>query len=154
SQYLTTAGGAAVALNTRSAAVAHFLAGAVLCALSVKVVKRLIRQPRPVNRLMPSTHSAAIWFFASYAVLANAQLPTHPAFPQAPAFRTLSTYGLVLWASVVAGSRLWLGHHTVAQVAVGSAYGMGCAYGWFVMWTRTGLAEFGHNLEREYLQRL
>ena len=36
-------------LYTQSAAAAYFSAGAVLCSLSVKVVKRIIRQPRPLH---------------------------------------------------------------------------------------------------------
>lgn len=35
-------------LYTRSSAVAYFAAGAVVCSLTVKTIKRLVRQPRPV----------------------------------------------------------------------------------------------------------
>lgn len=36
-------------LYTRSTGAVYFTMGAVLCSLSVKVVKRIIRQPRPPN---------------------------------------------------------------------------------------------------------
>jgi len=36
-------------LYTRCAGVVYFTTGAVFCSLSVKVVKRIIRQPRPTN---------------------------------------------------------------------------------------------------------
>lgn len=40
---------ACTVLYTRSAGVAYFAAGAVACSIAVKLVKRLIRQPRPVH---------------------------------------------------------------------------------------------------------
>ncbi|KIY70903.1 hypothetical protein CYLTODRAFT_408528 [Cylindrobasidium torrendii FP15055 ss-10] len=72
----TTAATAALVLYTRSLDVAFFAVAAVGCSLTVKVVKRIIRQPRPVveqngRRVkvtygMPSTHSATITFFAVF----------------------------------------------------------------------------------------
>jgi dolichyldiphosphatase len=35
---------------TRSAGVAYFGAGAVMCSLTVKILKRILRQPRPVHK--------------------------------------------------------------------------------------------------------
>lgn len=40
---------AAVILYTRSAGIAYFALGAVVCSRTVKAVKRFIRQPRPVH---------------------------------------------------------------------------------------------------------
>ncbi|KZV87764.1 phosphatidic acid phosphatase type 2/haloperoxidase, partial [Exidia glandulosa HHB12029] len=144
-QYITTILGAAVELYTRSAGVAFFLGGAVLCAVSVKGVKRLIRQPRPPNHLsrkttygMPSTHSATISYFAASVLLASGYLPLHPAFPNSPLFRASAALGMGVWALLVSASRIWLGHHSVLQVAVGSAYGIGFAATWFVLWTSGG----------------
>ena len=44
---------AAAVLYTRSAGVAYFAAGAVACSTSAKVVKKVIRQPRPIS---PQSH--------------------------------------------------------------------------------------------------
>ncbi|PPR06671.1 hypothetical protein CVT26_001213 [Gymnopilus dilepis] len=40
---------ASFVLYTRSAGVAYFAGGATLCSLSVKAIKKLIRQPRPAH---------------------------------------------------------------------------------------------------------
>ena len=45
-------------------------------------------------------------------------------------------------ASVIAVSRIWLGHHTWPQVAVGCAYGAAWACMIFRIWTG-GLNEYG-----------
>ncbi len=42
---------AAAVLYTRSAGVAYFAASAVLCSVTVKIIKRFVRQPRPVVTL-------------------------------------------------------------------------------------------------------
>ncbi|KZV77725.1 PAP2-domain-containing protein [Peniophora sp. CONT] len=142
---------AAFLLYTRSAGVAYFAAGAVSCSLSVKVVKRLIRQerPDPIYRKvkkksygMPSTHSASIAYFATYIPLACAYLPLHPSLPQSLYIRTLPPVLIMPCASLIAVSRIWLGHHTWPQVAVGCAYGVGWACLIFKLWT-SGLNEYG-----------
>jgi len=53
-------------LYTRSIGVAYFAAGAVTCSLSVKVVKRLVRQPRPppiVGRKLKTTYGCVTRIF-------------------------------------------------------------------------------------------
>jgi dolichyldiphosphatase len=50
------------------------------------------------------------------------------------------------WAALIALSRIWLGHHTWPQVAVGCAYGVGFACIWFALWTQ-GLNELGRTAE-------
>jgi len=50
------------------------------------------------------------------------------------------------WAFMVPGSRIWLGHHTIAQVVVGCAFGFTFACIWFSLWTH-GLSALGKIVE-------
>ncbi|OSD01054.1 PAP2-domain-containing protein [Trametes coccinea BRFM310] len=149
---------ACVLLYTRSVGVAYFVVGAVLCSVTVKILKRCFRQPRPVTVIvngrrrkksygMPSTHSAVITFFATYITLASAFLPIHPSFPSSPALtRGLPPLVVVPLASTIAASRIWLRHHTWPQVAAGCAYGLVAAPLWFILWTK-GLNMYGRQAE-------
>ncbi|KAI0657504.1 PAP2-domain-containing protein [Cubamyces menziesii] len=151
---------ACVLLYTRAAGVAYFTAGAVLCSITVKILKRCLRQPRPdvtvvVNGRrkkkktygMPSTHSAVITYFATYISLACAYLPVHPSFPASPMLsRVLPPLLVVPLAITIAASRIWLGHHTWPQVAVGVTYGLLFVPVWFKLWTG-GLNEYGRACE-------
>ncbi|EPQ60365.1 hypothetical protein GLOTRDRAFT_67939 [Gloeophyllum trabeum ATCC 11539] len=141
-------------LYTRSAGALYFSVGAVICSLVVKALKRVVRQPRPVLRSdrkkpaygMPSTHSATITFFAVYIPLACAYLPIHPSLPSGQAIRVLPPILMLPSAVVVAGSRIWLGKHTLAQVAVGCCCGAAFAVAWFHLWTH-GANHYGRQLE-------
>ncbi|KAI1782825.1 PAP2-domain-containing protein [Ganoderma leucocontextum] len=153
---------AAVVLYTRSAGVAYFAASAVLCSVTVKIIKRFVRQPRPVVTIrgkrkrtygMPSTHSATITYFATYITLACAYLPIHPTFPSSPLTCLIPPLICVPLASTIAISRIWLGHHTVPQVAAGVAYGLFYTPLMFRLWTH-GLNEYGpwaEDLVRTYI---
>ncbi|KAG9226326.1 hypothetical protein CCMSSC00406_0003205 [Pleurotus cornucopiae] len=150
---------AAFLLYTRSAGVLYFTLGALLCSATVKLIKRAIRQPRPVvehavgkrkvSYGMPSTHSATIIYYATYIPLACAKLPIHPSLP-ANSFvtRVLPVLIAVPYGYVIAASRVWLGHHTWKQVVVGGSYGAALAAVWFELWVRGGNA-YGQVLERE-----
>ncbi|KLO20698.1 PAP2-domain-containing protein [Schizopora paradoxa] len=142
-------------LYTRSVGIAYFSLGALACSFAVKGVKRLIRQPRPDHlhpKLkkktygMPSTHSAAITFYATYISLAAKFLPIHPSLPPSPLTRTLPVALAIPWASSVIYSRIRLGHHTWPQVGVGCAFGAIFAGMWFRLWT-SGLNEAGWDVE-------
>ncbi|KAI0356879.1 phosphatidic acid phosphatase type 2/haloperoxidase, partial [Trametes cingulata] len=142
-------------LYTRSAGVAYFTAGALLCSITVKILKRCFRQPRPVivngrrkkTYGMPSTHSATITYFATYITLACVYLPIHPSLPASPSIsRFLPPLVVVPLASTIAVSRIWLGHHTWPQVAAGCAYGLLFAPVWFKLWTG-GWNEYGRTME-------
>src|ERR1700720_219707 len=50
---------------TRSVGVAYFAAGAVLCSLTVKTLKRILRQPRPVPH-SSSSRLELTYGFAKY----------------------------------------------------------------------------------------
>ena len=113
---------------TRSAGVTYFVAGAVLCSITVKAVKRIFRQPRPVHlnpthqkitygsvnmcfywssslnfssSRMPSTHSATITYYATYVPLACLYLPIHASLPQSTLTRVVPPLIVVPWASLI-----------------------------------------------------
>ncbi|KAK0503245.1 hypothetical protein EDD18DRAFT_1137057 [Armillaria luteobubalina] len=138
-------------LYTWSPGVIYFASGAVSCSLSVKLIKRAIRQPRPppttgarkkVTYGMPSTHSATITFFAEYTSLACAYLPVHPSLPSSWITRILPPIIVLPWAAMIVMSRIWLGHHTLPQVVAGCSYGIIFSYTWYLMWV-SGLNECG-----------
>ncbi|KAF9809068.1 hypothetical protein IEO21_07605 [Rhodonia placenta] len=148
-------------LYTRSSAVAYFAAGAVVCSLTVKTIKRLVRQPRPVATIrgkrktsygMPSTHSATITFYAAYITLACLCLPILPSLPSSLATRIVPPAVVLPWAATIAVSRTWLGHHTWPQVAAGCACGLLFSPIWFSLWTR-GANDYGRLLEQALFGR-
>ncbi|KII94108.1 hypothetical protein PLICRDRAFT_88372 [Plicaturopsis crispa FD-325 SS-3] len=151
---------ACVLLYTKSSGVLYFCVGGVACSMSVKLIKRFIRQPRPahpsqhkISYGMPSTHSATITYYASYIPLACAYLPIHTSLPSGTTTRIIPPLIVVPWAGLIAMSRVWLGHHTWLQVIVGCSYGLAFASVWFALWTN-GLDDRGRTLERmvhEYL---
>ncbi|EKM82696.1 hypothetical protein AGABI1DRAFT_34460 [Agaricus bisporus var. burnettii JB137-S8] len=147
---------AACILYTRSVGVVYFAAGASTCSITVKLIKRAIRQPRPPPHVlvgrrvkasfgMPSTHSATITFFATYIAIASWCLPIHATLPDHARFVPIVTTPL---AMTIVMSRIWLGYHTWPQVAVGCAYGCSLAMMWFMLWTKGGVREVGQVLER------
>ncbi|KAF9069647.1 hypothetical protein BDP27DRAFT_1222057, partial [Rhodocollybia butyracea] len=145
-------------LYTRSAGVVYFALGSTACMFSVKLVKRLIRQERPVTQRsekkrkksygMPSTHSASIAFYATFIPLACIYLPIHNTLPQSWFIRVIPPLIVWPWATLIALSRILLGHHTVPQVAVGWAYGVTFAFFWFYMWTGCGMNKVGNEAEQ------
>ncbi|EKM61360.1 uncharacterized protein PHACADRAFT_82915 [Phanerochaete carnosa HHB-10118-sp] len=152
---------AAVILYTRSAGIAYFALGAVVCSRTVKAIKRFIRQPRPLHSSsdhrkksygMPSTHSAVITYYAAYTVLASAYLPIHPTVPETPWTRIVIPFVVVPWATTIALSRIWLGHHTVPQVLAGCVHGVLFTYMWYSIWLR-GANDYGQYLEQTYFTR-
>ncbi|THU89510.1 hypothetical protein K435DRAFT_674621 [Dendrothele bispora CBS 962.96] len=149
---------AAFVAFTRSAGVAYFIGGAVACSMSVKVVKKFVRQPRPVIQSsshrrpkksygMPSTHSATISYYATYIPLACIYSPIHHSLPQHTITRVLPPLIVVPLASLIAASRVWLGHHNWAQVLAGCLYGVTFAFICFGVWN-SGAHEYGSILEQ------
>jgi len=126
---------------TRSIEVAYFSAGVVLCGISAKLVKNVIRQPRPhragkqkVTYGMPSTHSATIACYATYIPLTYLyplyNSPAHFGIPSRALWSLLIVPGAVL----IAVSRVWLGYHTWKQVAAGTTFGVVFSSLWFTLW--------------------
>jgi len=129
-------------IYTRSLGAAYFAAGAGVCSLTVKVLKRVFREERPANTTykitygMPSTHAATISYFATYISLAAVTIPTHPSLSKVPRQAiALAPFAVVPTAFIIALSRIWLGHHTGKQVIAGSTVGVTLATGWLYMWT-------------------
>ncbi|KAG1753487.1 hypothetical protein EDB19DRAFT_832763 [Suillus lakei] len=129
---------AAVLLYTRSAGVAYFVTGAVICAGLAKSIKKAIRQERPsqhsgrkVTYGMPSSHASACTFFATYITIACLQLSVHPTLPSSTMFAPVV---ILPWTYMIVMSRVRLGHHTWRQVAAGTAFGACCASFWFKLW--------------------
>ncbi|KIP10116.1 hypothetical protein PHLGIDRAFT_273399 [Phlebiopsis gigantea 11061_1 CR5-6] len=152
---------AAVVLYTRSAGIAYFAFGAVACSRTVKAVKRFIRQPRPAHPSparqkesygMPSTHASVITYYAAYTLLACAYLPLHQQVPRTPWIRIIVPSIVVPWATAIAVSRIWLGHHTIPQVLAGTVHGIFFTYIWFSIWVRGGY-QYGQALEKTYFAR-
>lgn len=102
---------------------------------------------------MPSTHSATITFFAAYILLAATYLPVHHSLPLNSASRVVPVLITFPWAVMIMMSRVWLGHHTWAQVLAGSAYGVVFASVWYALWTG-GLDEYGKVVEKEFANRI
>ncbi|KAJ3856021.1 DnaJ domain-containing protein [Lentinula lateritia] len=144
-------------LYTQSSGVAYFASGAVACMIAVKIVKKMIRQERPVMQRpgkkrkktygMPSTHSTTITYYATYILLSSLYLPIHYTLPQHWTTRIVPPLIVLPWAALIALSRIWLGHHTLAQVSVGCSFGFGFAWLWFYLWTEA-LNKYGVEAEQ------
>lgn len=76
---------------------------------------------------MPSSHAQYAFYFATYLslFLLFRQTPSPNSHP------ILLTLLILLSASAVAYSRIYLTYHTSSQVLVGCAAGAGCALAWF-----------------------
>ncbi|KIK59909.1 hypothetical protein GYMLUDRAFT_261882 [Collybiopsis luxurians FD-317 M1] len=150
-------------LYTQSAGVAYFVAGAVSCMSAVKLIKKLIRQERPEVKWpgkrrkktygMPSTHSGSVAYYATYITLASLYLPVHDTLPQSWLTRILPPLVILPMAGLIAVSRVWLGHHTWAQVSVGCSFGLVFGCSWFYLWTH-GLNELGIAVEQLWKSHL
>ncbi|KAG1173424.1 hypothetical protein G6F70_003217 [Rhizopus microsporus] len=131
-------------LYFRSFHLIYFVIGAILTTLEAKVLKHIIKQPRPdsyklvskkkTSYGMPSSHSQAMSFFAAYfqLVTMSSILPEHFrlfGLSASVLAALLSTFSLgVIW------SRVQLGHHTVSQVMAGTILGTLSALVWFRLW--------------------
>ncbi|KAI8972710.1 phosphatidic acid phosphatase type 2/haloperoxidase, partial [Pilobolus umbonatus] len=114
----------------------YFCIGAILTTIIAKVMKHVIRQPRPLSNNkkdkkgygMPSSHSQAIAFFTTYI---------HCAF-LSHSHKTTGMYMFTLcfhlFSIAVIWSRVRLGHHTEGQVLAGTALGILCALIWYGLW--------------------
>ncbi|KAI8090240.1 phosphatidic acid phosphatase type 2/haloperoxidase [Gilbertella persicaria] len=119
-------------LYLQSIHVVYFIICAILTTLIAKVLKKIIKQPRPQQTKkktsygMPSSHSAAISFFTTYLQCVVMAIPGTKAKLFMLAFHCFSL--AVIW------SRVSLGHHTRAQVIAGTFLGIVCASISFMLW--------------------
>lgn len=89
---------------------------------------------------------------ATYILIAAARLPLPASLGwlsegQESVLRIGGPLLAVVWAGVVTSSRLSLGHHTVAQVLGGIAFGTSFAVGAFTAWRTYGLEVYGAQAE-------
>ena len=94
--------------------------GAIVNAFGVKVLKRILRRPRPkdctkIDPGMPSSHAHMLSYFSGFAALT-----------------TSTELGLVMFilSAIVSAERAYRGIHTIAQIGVGLITGYLGAYGW------------------------
>ncbi|ORX58072.1 PAP2-domain-containing protein [Hesseltinella vesiculosa] len=109
----------------RSIQLIYFTFGACCTAVVGKVLKRLLKQPRPYGQKgygMPSTHSQVMMFFACYSQ-----------YWQPESFEW-AVLAMSVFAVLVAWSRVHLRYHTLAQVLVGSVIGGFLGLVWYRLW--------------------
>lgn len=151
--FAITGASAAFLIYTRSVCAAYFCGAALCCALSVKVIKKFVKQPRPIGTTklksygMPSTHSAVVFFYAGTVILTSTTLPIHSSLPAHPYVRVWPPVVAGTSALLVALSRVWRGHHDFLQIAAGSLYGGVCSVIAYKLWIG-GLDVYGHSLEQ------
>lgn len=111
----------------------YFTSCAIFTTLVAKVLKRIIKQPRPDSTTrkttygMPSSHSSAISYFAVY-LQCVVSTRAHSAL-------TIGAVCLLVFSLAVIWSRVQLGHHTQGQVIAGTLLGTSMAILFFSLWT-------------------
>ncbi|KAL7334941.1 hypothetical protein PS15p_200493 [Mucor circinelloides] len=120
----------------RSTHMVYFTASAIAATLVAKILKNIIKQPRPLpsnekkskkSYGMPSSHSTAISFFTSYLTCVVLVTPTIP-------YKYLLLIVFHCFSLSVVWSRVRLQHHTRAQVVAGTLLGAFLAIVAFLMW--------------------
>ncbi|KAI9244313.1 phosphatidic acid phosphatase type 2/haloperoxidase [Sporodiniella umbellata] len=117
----------------------YLTVGAVLSQIVAKTLKHIIKQPRPDTNVpnkrksygMPSSHSQAMGFFSGYFHQLVLFVAPQKLFGLSPSIFALL---LDLATISVVWSRVYLGHHTAAQVLSGVSLGALCSIGWFHIW--------------------
>lgn len=124
-------------LSRRTAQDLWFAGGQVVCEASNFVLKRLMKQARPISPVlnmpeesygMPSAHSQFMGFLTGYMV---AQMACSPHLPKWE--RSLRVSGMSMLAGLVGFARYYLFYHSPAQVAVGLAFGFVLGCFWFLV---------------------
>ena len=110
---------------------------------------------------MPSSHAQFMTYFAIYLTLflVFRHSPSYAGSYPCSDFllRTALTLGLCAIAVAVSASRVYLNYHTPRQVLAGSAAGLVCACGWFVVTSllrSTGWIEWATELTLSRLLRI
>lgn len=123
-------------LARRELHAACLFAGSVLNTVLCITIKSQVQQPRPAGATlhdygMPSNHAQTTTFLSLYCVclLWHGCTVRHAAF-----WKPALTIVAALLAVAVAASRVYLGEHTLAQVAVGSLVGGVAAVAWYVFY--------------------
>ncbi|KAI8970022.1 hypothetical protein BDF20DRAFT_838425 [Mycotypha africana] len=140
-------------IYSRSLHVVYFTICAILATVVAKILKSIIRQPRPIPKLlkhngkvikakvkksygMPSSHSTAISFFAAYIhcliIYELHRNKTATLSSRASEYCALTLFHC--FACGVIWSRVRLEHHTRAQVIAGTLLGMSLAILSYILW--------------------
>lgn len=117
------------------------LLGILANEILAQTLKRLIEQPRPPTCAavdfckthgMPSSHAQLAWFAATVAVLAHRRRrDANPSSTRVvDPLRTFLVAAHVPLAVAVSASRVYLGYHSVEQVAVGAVVGVLSGAAW------------------------
>lgn len=121
-------------VNARTVVVPYFILCALGTAMAGKGLKRLLKQPRPAGAVksdhgMPSSHAVSLGFLSTALCVSSfVQIYYYPNnFTSSGAFFIVLEC-LLAQASGVYFSLLRIrhGHHTLAQVCVGYAFGLSC----------------------------
>ncbi|KAL1926920.1 hypothetical protein VTP01DRAFT_5250 [Rhizomucor pusillus] len=125
---------ASVIVSRRELAVIFALAGQLLNEGLNAILKETLQIARPSAHLgtgygMPSSHAQFIWYFAVYG---STYLWFHIRLDHS-AWKTLLTVAMTILATLVCYSRIYLGYHSEAQVAVGSVIGCTFAVIWYTI---------------------
>lgn len=139
---LVSAMAAAALLYFRSFHACYIVLGGIQAAILAKILKHIIRQPRPAPSSktfvpqakgygMPSSHSQVVAYFGVYLQLLLMASTQHPLMILA-AFVVLNGFCCSVYLS-----RVRLGNHTLSQVVVGGVIGALVATAWFAMWQTT-----------------
>jgi len=132
SPILLMASYATLAVFTRELTIIHMWAGQLLCEAFSWVIKRLVKQERPVDSVgygygFPSSHSQYMAYFATFLLL---HLHFRHRFVSTghwlldQLFKLAVHAALIGWAAVVAYSRLHLAYHSPPQVLWGVLIGV------------------------------
>ncbi|KAI9480509.1 MAG: phosphatidic acid phosphatase type 2/haloperoxidase [Benjaminiella poitrasii] len=132
-------------LYLRSIHAVYFTASAILTTLIAKILKRIIKQPRPVATTkktsygMPSSHSTAISFFSTYLQSLALSAVHHTAEEDNRTLKmtivVMAIVAFYCFSIAVIWSRVQLGHHTRTQVVAGALLGAACALLAHTSWT-------------------
>lgn len=110
-----------------------FLIGLVISHESAKIMKKMLKQPRPTGAFlssygMPSDHSMFMFFITSYVILF---LRSNPRLRRSSF--AISAVSLIVTSCLVCFSRLYLGVHSVDQVSVGAGIGILLGCFWYLL---------------------
>lgn len=141
SPILLMASYAVLAVYTREVTIINMWAGQLLCEFLNWVVKRLVKQERPIDSVgngygFPSSHSQYMAFFATFLVLhlhCRHKFVSTGFWAVDVLWQAAVHFALIGWAVVVAYSRLHLAYHSHHQVLWGATIGVVFAAFWYLV---------------------
>jgi dolichyldiphosphatase len=127
----------------RSFHACYIVLGGIVAAVSAKILKNIIRQPRPAPLSkalvpqakgygMPSSHSQVVAYFGVYLQLLLIISTTYHPFLIITSLVALNAFCCSIYLS-----RVRLGNHTLTQVVAGGILGALIAIAWYAMWRTT-----------------